>query len=76
MKEVADGVGVTGSSVDGVAEEEAVLDQLFIRSDFGFSMKFSHRSKPDLHYPIFIHRRRKQAELAYINNSCCTCILS
>jgi hypothetical protein len=76
MTEVADIAGVTGSSVGGVAEEETALERLFLRSDSGLSMKFSGRSKPGIHYLVFIHNKRKQAELAYINNSYHICILS
>jgi hypothetical protein len=33
---VADGTGVTGSIVKGVAEEEVAQDHFFLRSAFGF----------------------------------------
>ena len=65
---VADGVGVTGSFVDGVEEEEVARDRFYLRSDSGSSMKLYDKSKPGIHYPIFIHNRRKQAKLSYINN--------
>jgi hypothetical protein len=36
----ADGVGVTGSFVSGVAKEETVRDRSFLRSASRFSVKF------------------------------------
>jgi hypothetical protein len=38
MLGVADGAGVTGSTVVGVAEEEAAEDRFFLRSASRFSM--------------------------------------
>ena len=35
---VADGAGVTGSTIGGVAEEEVVRDRLFHRSASGLSV--------------------------------------
>ena len=46
MEEVVDGVGVTASFVDGVAEEEMVWDRFFLRSASRFSVKFVGKSKP------------------------------
>jgi hypothetical protein len=38
MEKVADGAGMTGSVVGGVAEEEAARDRFFLRSALGFLM--------------------------------------
>jgi len=67
----ADGTGSSGAVVDGVAEEEEARDLFFLRSASGSSMKLFSKSKPRMHYPVFISskRERKQAELAYINYS-------
>jgi hypothetical protein len=73
---VADGAEVTGSFVSGVAEEEAVCDRFFLSSASGFAVYLSGREKPVIHYPVFIHNRRKQAKLPGINNVYLTCILS
>jgi hypothetical protein len=72
---VADGAEVTGSFVGGVAEE-AVRDRFFLRSASGFVVYLSGREKPVIHYPVFIHNRRKQAKLPGINNGYLTFILS
>ena len=76
MLGVADGAGVTSSSIGSVEEEEAVLDRLLLRSDSGSSMKFFDMLKLGIHYLVFIHKRRKQAKLACRNNGYRTCILS
>jgi hypothetical protein len=46
-----------------------VRDLFFFRSASRLSRKLFGRSRPLIHYPIFIppKRRRKQAKLAYIN---------
>ena len=42
---VADGAGVTGLFVGGVAEEEMVRDRFFLRNASGFLVKFIGKSK-------------------------------
>jgi hypothetical protein len=68
MTIVADGAEVTGLTTGGVAEEEEVRDLFFFRSAYRLSRKLFDRSKPLIHYPVFIppKRGRKQAELACI----------
>jgi hypothetical protein len=53
MCEVADGTGVTGLTAGGVAEE-VVRDLFFLRSASRLSVSLLDRSKPLIHYPIFI----------------------
>jgi hypothetical protein len=69
MTIVADGTEVTGSTNGGVVEEEEVRDLFFFRSTSGLLRKLFGRSKPLIHYPVFIppKRGRKQAELACKN---------
>jgi len=74
MVVVADDAGVTGSFVGGVEEEEAVRDLFFLRSTSGLSVYFFGKTKSVIHYPILIHNRRKQAELACINYGYHSCI--
>jgi hypothetical protein len=65
-----------GSVAGGVAEEGLTQSQDFLRSDSRFSMKFVGKAKPVIHYPIFIHNRRKQAKLSYMTNGYYTDISS
>jgi hypothetical protein len=53
MMIVENGVEVTGLTTGGVAEEE-VRDQFFFRSAYGLSRKLFGRSKPPIHYLVFI----------------------
>jgi hypothetical protein len=73
---VAAGTGVSSLVVGGVAEEVEARDPFFLRSAFGSGMKLSNKLKPLLHYPIFIHNRRKHARLAYKSNGYHTYTLS
>jgi hypothetical protein len=43
--------------VGGMAEEVGAQVLFFLRSASGLSLKFSGKSRPLIHYPIFIHRR-------------------
>jgi hypothetical protein len=63
---VAD-IGVSGLVISGVAEEEEARDLFFLRSASGFGMKLSDKSKPLMHYPTFIHNRRKHRRLACLS---------
>jgi hypothetical protein len=76
MLGVADGAGSSGSTIGGVAEEEAARDRFFLRvpPDCQRSCSVGHNWTYNI--PIFIHNRRKQAKLACINNGYLTCILS
>jgi hypothetical protein len=49
--------------VSGVVEEVEAWYPFFLRSASGSGMKLSDKLKPLLHYPIFIHNRRKHARL-------------
>jgi hypothetical protein len=66
---------MTGSVASGVAGG-LTQSQAFLRSDFGFSMKFVGKAKLVIHYPVFIHNRRKQAKLSYMSNGYYTDISS
>jgi hypothetical protein len=57
---IAAGTGGSSFVIDGVVEEEEEgHDPFFLRSASGSGMKLSGKSKPLMHYPIFIHNRRK-----------------
>jgi hypothetical protein len=74
-----DGAMSRGSVAARVMEGRMRRCWAFLRSDSGFSMKFVGKSKPLIHYPVFTHNRRKQAELAElacISNGCYTDISS
>jgi hypothetical protein len=73
---VAAGTGVSSSVVGGVAEEVEARDPFFLRSASGSGMKLSDKLKPLLHYPVFIHNRRKHARLACKSNGYHTYTLS
>jgi hypothetical protein len=73
---VAASTGVICSVVDGVAEEVEAWDPFFLRSASGSGIKLSDKLKPLLHYPIFIHNRRKHARLACKSNGYHTYTLS
>jgi hypothetical protein len=73
---VAAGTGVSSSVVSGVAEEVEARDPFFLRSASGLGMKLSDKLKPLLHYPIFIHNRRKHARLVCKSNGYHTYTLS
>jgi hypothetical protein len=64
---VVAGTGMSGSVVGGVAEEAEAQDPFFLRSASGSGTKLSGKSKPLMHYPIFIHNRRKHRRLACMN---------
>jgi hypothetical protein len=55
---------VSGSVVDGVAEEEEAQDPFFLRSAYKFGMNLSGKSKPLMHYLVFTHNRRRHRRLA------------
>jgi hypothetical protein len=57
-------VPIVAAPVEEEEDDEAVRDLFFLRSASGFSMKFSGRRKPDIHYLVFIHNRRKHKRLA------------
>ena len=61
---VVNGAGVTGSTAGGVAEEEVVRYRLFHRSASGLSVCLFGRSKPLIHYPVFIHNRKKTSRIS------------
>jgi len=56
-----DGVEVTGSSVGEVAEEETNFFLFFfLRRPSGLSVKFSGRSKPLIHYHVFVPYKKDE----------------
>jgi hypothetical protein len=73
---VATGTGVSSSVVGGVVEEVEARDPFFLRSASRSGIKLSDELKPLLHYPVFIHNRRKHARLACKSNGYHTYILS
>jgi hypothetical protein len=73
---VAVGTGVSNSVIGGVAKEVEARDPFFLRSASGSGMKLSDKLKPLLHYPVFMHNRRKHARLACKNNGYHTYTLS
>jgi hypothetical protein len=52
---VAD-IDVSGAVVSGMAEEVGAQVLFFLRSASGLSTKFSSKSRPLIHCPIFIHK--------------------
>jgi len=64
-----DGVGVIGSTVGGMAEEEMERVLFFLRSAVGLLLKFAGKLKPLIQYSGFIpiKRGRKQQRLACLN---------
>jgi hypothetical protein len=76
MSEVANGAGVTGSTAGGVAEEEAVRDLFFLRYAFRIIGVVFRQDELVIHYPVFIHNRRKHERLACMSNGYHTCISS
>jgi hypothetical protein len=58
---VAD-IDVSGAVVSGMAEEVGAQVLFFIRSSSGLSKKFSGKSRPLIHYPIFIHNKEENIE--------------
>jgi len=64
-----DGVGVIGSTVGGVAEEETARVLFFLRIASGLLLKFAGKLKPLIHYHVFIptKRGRKQQRLTSLN---------
>ena len=53
-----DGVGVIGSTIGGVVEEETAQVLFFLRSASGLLLKFANKLKPFIHYPVFIPIKR------------------
>jgi hypothetical protein len=56
MVVVAD-TDVTGVVVGGMAEEVGAQVIFFLRSASGLSTKFFGKSRPLIHYPVFIHNK-------------------
>jgi hypothetical protein len=73
---VAAGTWVSSSVVGGVAEEVEARDPFFLRSASGSGINLSDKLKQLLHYPVFIHNRRKHARLACKSNGYHMYILS
>jgi hypothetical protein len=63
------GAGVIGLSVGDIAEDEVMNAFFFPTSFSGLLRKLSGRSKPVIHYPVFIpiKSRKKTAKLACLN---------
>jgi hypothetical protein len=62
MVVVAADTDVSGAVVGGMAEEVGAQDLFFLRSASGLSMKFSGKSRPLIHYPVFIHNKEENIE--------------
>jgi len=60
-----DGVGVIGSTVGGVAEEEMARVLFFLRSASGLLLKFAGMLKPLIHYPVFIPIKEEENSKDY-----------
>jgi hypothetical protein len=60
MTILADGAEVTGLTAGEVAEEEEVRDLFFFRSASRLSRKLFGRSKPLIHYPVFIPQKKRK----------------
>jgi hypothetical protein len=53
---------VSGAVVGGMTEEVGAQVLFFLRSAFGLSTKFSGKSGPLIHYPVFIHNKEENIE--------------
>jgi hypothetical protein len=53
---------VSGAVVGGMAEEVGAQVLFFLRSASGLLTKFSSKSRPLIHCPVFIHNKEENIE--------------
>jgi hypothetical protein len=53
---------MSGVVVGGMSEEVGAQVLFFLRSASGLSTKFFGKSRPLIHYPIFIHNKEENIE--------------
>jgi hypothetical protein len=53
---------MSGAVVGGMVEEVGAQVLFFLRSASRLSMKFSGKSRPLIHYPVFIHNKEENIE--------------
>jgi hypothetical protein len=59
---VVAGTDVSGAFVGGTAAEVGARVLFFLRSASRSSIKFSSKSCPLIHYPVFIHNKEENIE--------------
>jgi hypothetical protein len=62
MVVVVANTNMSGAVVGGMVEEVGAQVLFFLRSASRLSMKFSSKSRPLIHYPVFIHNKEENIE--------------